>query len=224
MICINPALDSNAAMPFSIDRPEENLSLAEMTEVAIESLYNEKSDGKGFFIMIEGGKIDWACHANDGATVIHEVIDFDNAVGKALAFYERHAKETLVVVTGDHETGGMSIGHPTTGYLAFYDRLFAQKKSSHSFQTSEWASHKAVYRAGYVHTNRGNLLDNGMIGLMAHFFGLTYSTLNDYQKEKLEDAYDKSMCGKNDNSEAENVFLYGGNEPIRRRKSINHRY
>lgn len=49
---------------------------------------------------------------------------------------------------------------------------------------------------------------------MVSVFGLSYDDLNDYQKEKLEDAYDKSMCGTNDNSDAENTYLYGGYEPI----------
>ena len=60
--------------------------------------------------MVEGGKIDWACHGNDPATVFEEVIDLDNAVKVAYEFYKKHPKETLIVVTADHETGGMSLG------------------------------------------------------------------------------------------------------------------
>jgi alkaline phosphatase len=64
-----------------------------------------------FFIMAEGGKIDYACHANDGGTVIREVIDFDNAIKLAYDFYLQHPDETLIVVTADHETGGMALGN-----------------------------------------------------------------------------------------------------------------
>ena len=60
--------------------------------------------------MVEGGKIDWACYGNDPATVFEEVIDLDNAVKVAYEFYKKHPKETLIVVTADHETGGMSLG------------------------------------------------------------------------------------------------------------------
>lgn len=60
--------------------------------------------------MVEGGKIDWACHANDAATVFKEVEDLDNAVRVAYEFYEQHPEETLIVVTADHETGGIVLG------------------------------------------------------------------------------------------------------------------
>jgi alkaline phosphatase len=61
--------------------------------------------------MVEGGKIDWACHSNDGAAAIHEVLDFNNAVQKAYEFYQKHPEETLIIVTADHETGGMGVGN-----------------------------------------------------------------------------------------------------------------
>jgi alkaline phosphatase len=216
VVCINPVLPGSAAMPYAIDRPEENLSLAEMTEVAIENLYGGKKDGKGFFIMVEGGKIDWACHANDAMATIGDMIDFDNAVGKALAFYEEHPNETLIVVTGDHETGGMTIGHATTAYKAYYDQLFGQQKSFENFEANEWAAHKDAYESGYDYTSDTNLAanDGNILGLLETCFGLDYDTLNDYQQEKLEDAYDKAMCGTNDNLAAENNLLYGGYNPF----------
>ena len=61
--------------------------------------------------MVEGGKIDWACHANDAATVFNEVKDMDNAIKVAYEFYKKHPKETLIVVTADHETGAVSYTH-----------------------------------------------------------------------------------------------------------------
>jgi len=234
VICINPVLDGSKAMPYDIDRPDGNLSLAEMTEIAIANLYEDPHFvdkgwgkkkwklGKGFFIMVEGGKIDWACHANDAVATIGDMIDFDNAIGKALEFYKKHPHETLIVVTGDHETGGMTIGHATTGYKAYYEKLLGQSNSYEYFQANQWKDHKATYASGYDYTQPNNLASNPhMISLLASAFGLTYSKLNDYQKEKLEDAYDKSMTyvnkdnkGSNDNSAAENTFLYGSYEPI----------
>jgi alkaline phosphatase len=59
--------------------------------------------------MVEGGKIDWACHANDPA-FISELIDMDNAIKIAYEFYQQHPDETLIVVTADHETGGLVLG------------------------------------------------------------------------------------------------------------------
>ena len=64
-----------------------------------------------FFLMIEGGMLDYAGHGRDGATDILEMLDFDNAVGAVMDFYRQHPEETLVVVTADHETGGLALGN-----------------------------------------------------------------------------------------------------------------
>ncbi|MBN1567622.1 MAG: alkaline phosphatase [Acidobacteria bacterium] len=218
VVCINPYLQDSAAMPYAIDRPGSNLSLTEMTEVAIESLYDGKRGrGKGFFIMVEGGKIDWACHANDAMATIGDMLDFDDAIGVALDFYDKHPRETLIVVTGDHETGGMTIGHATTAYTAYYDRLLGQKNSFQYFGANQWPLHEAAYQDAvcpYV-SNLDNLESNAeMRSLMENVFGLKWADLNTYQKEKLEDAYDQSLCETNNNSAAENTYLYGGYEPI----------
>jgi alkaline phosphatase len=214
VVCINPVLPGSAAMPYAIDQPPENLSLEEMTEVAIENLYSDRPGrgqhrDRGFFIMVEGGKIDWACHANDAVATIGDMLDFDNAVGVALDFYRRHPHETLIVVTGDHETGGMTIGHATTAYKAHYNLLMGQTNSYEHFGMNQWAEYKTAHE-GRCPAD----IDQEMIDLMETTFGLNYAELNDYQKEKLEDAYDMSLCDKNDNSDAENTFLYGGYDPI----------
>jgi len=224
VVAINPYLQDSAAMPYAIDRPEANLSLAEMTEVAISSLLTRKKDGHkrgwggkddGFFLMVEGGKIDWACHANDAMATIGDTLDFDDAIGVALEFYRANPSQTLIVVTGDHETGGMSVGHATTGYTAYYDRLLGQTSSFQAFGMNEWKAHKAAHSTGYNWTATNNLENSSeMIGLMQTVFGLDWSSLNDFQKKKLEDAYDKSMCGQNGNDADENSLLYGGYEPI----------
>lgn len=112
-------------LPFAIDREEGDLKLAEITESAIDFL--SKGNKKGFFLMVEGGQIDWACHSNDLATVYEEVIDMDNAVKVAYDFYKKHPKETLIVVTADHETGGMGMG--AAHYELKLKSLLCQKQS-----------------------------------------------------------------------------------------------
>lgn len=233
VVCINPWLQDAAAMPYAIDRPSTNLSLAEMTEVAIANLYAHPADrkhrknprlpgrpdkGDGFFIMVEGGKIDWACHANDATAAINDMLDFDDAVGVALEFAWKHPAETLVVVTGDHETGGMTIGHATTGYKAYYDRLLGQTSSFQHFGANQWADHKKKNATDSVCSsaveNPDNLVNSEMVTLMAEVFGLNWAELNPHQQEKLEDAYDKSLCESNNNIEDENKLLYGGYNPI----------
>lgn len=217
VICPNAWLQDSAAMPYHVDfnnaaAASDNVSLAEMTEVAISCL---QSDPQGFFIMVEGGKIDWAGHANDAMAMIGDIIDFDNAVGKAIEFYNAHPNETLIVVTGDHETGGMTIGHATTGYTEYYSRLQNQTCSYTRFGQEIWPVHYAANTNGYDWTQTDNLASNSdMLNLMNDYFGLVWADLNDYQKEKLEDAYDKSMVGMNDNSSAENTYLYGYYNPI----------
>ena len=80
-------------------------SLAELTKKAVEILSKDK---KGFFLMVEGSQIDWACHRNDRKYCLTETLLFDEAVGKAIEFAKADGR-TLVVVTADHETGGLVI-------------------------------------------------------------------------------------------------------------------
>lgn len=93
----------------AIDRKEDDLTLPQIVEGSIDFL-SKKSDDKGFFLMIEGGKIDWLCHAQDGGSAIREVEDLSEAMKKVIAFYNAHKEETLIVVTADHETGGLGLG------------------------------------------------------------------------------------------------------------------
>ena len=236
VVAINPTLQDTEAMPYAIDKPETNLSLAEMTEVAIASLMTVKKESNqgswlnrdaGFFLMVEGGKIDWACHANDAMATIGDTLDFDDAVGVALDFYHKYPSQTLIVVTGDHETGGMSVGHATTGYTAYYERLLGQTMSFTAFGMSEqWQAIKAKYAKGYTNTDNNLASDDDMLALMKAGFGLSLDEsvdackadtkkicLNGFQKKKLEDAFDKSIDGY-DKNDPENKLLYGGYEPI----------
>ncbi len=112
------------SLPYAIDRTADDLTLAQITTAAIDFLYAKK---KGFFLMVEGGKIDWACHAQDAATVFHEVIDFDKAIQVAYEFYQKHPHETLIVITADHETGGLGLGNKD--YHLNFDLLGQQKSS-----------------------------------------------------------------------------------------------
>ena len=96
------------AIPYAIDQKEEDLSLEEITHAAIDFLTKDNKDG--FFLMVEGGKIDWACHSNDAATMFKEVLSFENSVRIAYEFYQKYPDETLIVVTADHSTGGLSLG------------------------------------------------------------------------------------------------------------------
>ena len=117
------------AIPYAIDRKKGDMTLQDITRSAINFL--SKDSSKGFFLMVEGGRIDWACHSNDAATTFHEVIDFDNAIKIAYEFYSQHSDETLIVVTADHETGGFVLGTGT--YDLNLQVLKNQKVSENGF-------------------------------------------------------------------------------------------
>ena len=95
-------------IPYTIDRTADDLTLAQITEAGIDFL--SKKSKKGFFFMVEGGKIDYASHDDDAATMMHEVMDFNAAIEVAYEFYKQHPNETLIIVTADHETGGIVLG------------------------------------------------------------------------------------------------------------------
>lgn len=104
---------TDGALPFAIDSGENSKypTLAQLVSKGIEMLDNPD----GFFMMSEGGRIDWAGHANDIASNVRETLAFDDAVKVAVEFQKKHPEETLIVITGDHETGGLSMGVANTG-------------------------------------------------------------------------------------------------------------
>lgn len=108
------------AMAYDIDRAENapnEPSLAEMTDKAISVLSKNK---KGFFLMVEGSKVDWANHANDPVGSATDFLAFDKAVKTALDFAKKDGN-TEVIVVSDHATGGLSIGSKASD--ANYDKL-----------------------------------------------------------------------------------------------------
>lgn len=123
---------SDGAMGYMIDSPSTQPTLAEILDKGIELLDNDK----GFFIMCEGGKIDHAGHANDAATGIRDILALDDAVKAALAFAQKHPSETLVIVTGDHETGGLSLGFAGTGSKFSIEMVGNQKCSADNFSAT----------------------------------------------------------------------------------------
>ena len=99
---------TNSHMSYELNRSEQKEpSIAEMTEVALNKLNN---DQEGFFLMVEGGRIDHAAHGNDVAGVVGDLLAFDRAVKQAMEFIENHP-DTLLIVTADHETGGLGLSN-----------------------------------------------------------------------------------------------------------------
>ena len=124
VVCLSGKAEDS--LPYAIDWKEDDTQLADFTEAGIRYL-EARFGKKGFFFMVEGGKVDYAGHANDAATCFQEVNDLAKSVDLALAFLARHPKETLILITADHETGGLMLG--SGRYEMHPDRLAGQHAS-----------------------------------------------------------------------------------------------
>lgn len=95
-------------IPYALDRDSSDLTLEQIVRTAIPFLEQKY---ERFFMMVEGGMVDYACHGNDAAAAIGEAIALDEAIRVAMEFYKAHPDETLIVITADHETGGLALGN-----------------------------------------------------------------------------------------------------------------
>lgn len=175
--------NDRTCIPFAIDRKKGDLTLQDITRAGIHFLTQKNKDG--FFLMIEGGKIDWSCHSNDAATMIKEVIDLDNAVKVAYEFYEQHPDETLIVITADHETGGVCLG--TGSYELHTELLKHQKQSIGAFSKHIATLHQKEGKKFTWELVREQLTEN---------FGFwTQIPLNDQETSRLKKAYEDFCDG-----------------------------
>ena len=207
VVLIDENLADSDAMAYEIDRTDDMWSLADYVEKGIDVLMNDT----GFFMMCEGGKIDWACHANDAATTIHDTLALADAVQVAIDFAEEHPEETLILVTGDHETGGLTIGFAGTDYDTYLSLLESQIISFTQFDEQYVANYKA----------NGTSFEE-VLADIEELFGLKTEgeegdklILTDYELETLRAAYEKSVNGTaTSDYEQEEYVLYGTYEPL----------
>ena len=201
MILIQEEGAAPNSLPYAIDRKPGDLTLAQITESALSFL--TKGNNSGFFLMVEGGKIDWACHSNDGATVFKEVMDLDEAVKIAYEFYKKHPKETLIVVTADHETGGLSLGS-RSGYNMNLKSLDQQKQSLDLLSDRVKELRKAKnHKVSWEEIKE-------LLGETMGFW--KELPINWSQEKKLHDCYEESFSHKA-NQEMEKS-LYSSSEPL----------
>ena len=206
-IIIEENLADDDAIPYELDRTDDMWSLADYVEKGIEVLDNDT----GFFMMCEGGKIDWACHANDAASTIHDTQALADAVQVAIDFAAEHPDETLILVTGDHETGGLTIGFAGTDYDTYLDLLENQKISYAKFDSDYVASYKENK------TPFEDVLSDieELFGLKAQGAADDKLVLTEYEMEQLRAAYEKSVNGTAASQyEQEEYVLYGTYEPL----------
>ncbi|WP_372640148.1 alkaline phosphatase [Ancylomarina sp.] len=206
IIAIAPRLVGGKALPYAIDQTTNDITLSEFTKKGIELLDNKK----GFFMMVEGGKIDWTCHANDAATAIKEVINFDAAIKVALDFYNKHPKETLIIVGGDHETGGMALGFSGSHYHSNFKILQYQNISNDGFS-------EIVDQYKKDNTDKYKLEDG--MALVKKHFGLGDKEkgleLSAFETKQLKNAFEQSMNYKKEfNKDDQFYLLYGSYNPF----------
>lgn len=195
-LVIDPHCDSSGMMSFALDRNSDAMSLGDYLEKGIDVLDGDN----GFFIMCEGGRIDSALHANDALTAVCEMEAFSDAVEVALDFYTEHPDETLILVTGDHETGGLSLGYSGTDYSTYFDKLFLQSVSYLKFEKEYVDRYKAE-----------NTPFETVLSDIEVLFGL--SELNSYEYSRLERAWEKTLSGTADYTEEDRI-AYSTRTPI----------
>lgn len=181
-----PSHGDRTCLPYAIDRQQGDLTLTDITRAGLSFLMSKQGEKQGFFLMVEGGKIDYACHANDAATVFHETIDMDEAVRVAYEFYMQHPDETLIVVTADHETGGIVLGRGP--YELHLDVLKYQKLSAEAY----------TKHLRDLHTKLGDKLTwERMKQDLTEYWGFWKGvSLNQHQSERLENAFKAFISGK----------------------------
>ena len=205
VILIDEHLADSDAMAYDMDRQEEQWALADYVAKGIEVLNNDT----GFFMMCEGGKIDWACHANDAGATVTDTLALADAVQVAVDFAEEHPAETLILVTGDHETGGLTIGFAGTDYDTYLENLANQKISYAQFDEQYVASYK-----------ENNTSFEDAMKDVEELFGLKLTgedgdrlVLTEYEVQRLRTAYEMIDDDASTYTQ-EQYVLYGGYNPF----------
>lgn len=178
------------SLPYAIDRTKDDMTLQEITRAGIHFLSKQQKDG--FFLMVEGGKIDWACHGNDIGAAVREVVDMDQAVQVAYEFYQQHPDETLIVITADHETGGLSLGRGPYELhmdLLRYQRMSAEKYSAHVKELHQKLGNKLTWEKMQADLQKNWGFGEGV-------------KLTDKQQQRLHQAYTDLMGGTSEAKES----------------------
>lgn len=207
VILIDEHLADSDAMDYELDRWEGEWALSDYVKKGIEVLNNDT----GFFMMCEGGKIDWACHANDAGATVSDTLALADAVQVAVDFAKQHPEETLILVTGDHETGGLTIGYAGTDYDTYLSNLTGQ--------TISFAQFDEQYVEGYK--ENGTSFEDAMKDVET-LFGLKMTgeeddrlVLTEYETQRLKDAYALAMSDYDSKTYSQEQYvLYGTYNPF----------
>lgn len=209
-IIVSETLADAGSLPYAGDMKKDQWGLRDYVKKGIDLLENDK----GFFMMVEGGKIDWAGHANDAGSVINETAAFADAVEEAILFYDKYPEDTLILVTGDHESGGLTLGYNKTHYETYLNNFDSQKISFAKFKSDYVTEYKKDK------TEIGQVLKD-----IEKNFGLTTKEnsgidtsealiLTDSETAQIKAAYEKIIAQDSNSRTEEELLLYGGHDPL----------
>ncbi|HRS18758.1 MAG TPA: alkaline phosphatase [Bacteroidales bacterium] len=192
-VCV---FDKKTELAYGIDNMPHRITLAQLMSTAIECVQSPQ----GFFIMAEGGKIDWACHSNDAATAVKETIEFSKAVQQAMAWYRKYPNETLIIVTADHETGGMGVG---AALYPYYTNISLLANQTYSYVECEAALSAKIKALGSQFT-----FDSCMAFVTkAYAIGTNNLYLQAYDSVRLQRAYN-FVFQSNADASGDGTLLY----------------
>ncbi|MDE6034260.1 MAG: alkaline phosphatase [Muribaculaceae bacterium] len=172
---------------YAIDFPAERNLLRDYTKAAIQHMTTHSPER--FFMMVESGNIDWAAHDNDAATIIRETLDFEETLGLAYDFYLAHPDETLIIVTADHETGGMSVGRKSVGYNCYPKLIEGQNISKAEF--GELVD-RMLKRQEPVTMEEMKQILTDRIGFY------TLIPINEARQKRLDETFERTFITRND--------------------------
>ena len=185
VLLLNPEGFHDWSISYTIDSVPGALNMPMMAQACINHL--ERVSPDRFFMMFEGGEIDHALHANDGGAAVKEILNFDQALALAFEFYKAHPDETLIVVTADHDTGGMSMVQ-TRGAHGGLANVDFQKISKEEF--SSYCKGLLKSRNVYTWDDMKDYLSENL-GFYSHL------KITDAQTEKLKKLFDDTFEKRN---------------------------
>lgn len=207
--------DESDHIPYALDRANDPSlkhvpGLAEMFQCALKSLESAKN---GFVLQVEGGRVDHAGHANDPATILHELLEFDTCIPIALEFVEKHP-DTLLIVTTDHGTGGCQLNGKGAAYVESGPALDTINQFKYSF---EWLQRRfmgsGVFSPAVFKMATGIDLDEKQIARIQKAIDSEVKYLSSEMTKVVEDElWSKTAVGwtsNNHTSECVELFAMG---------------
>lgn len=192
VVMLQGKVPDNYSLPYWIDRKPGQVTIVDQFKAELDLLYRKAQEkNTGFYLFNEtGGKVDFACHAHDGASAFQEVLAADSCMKLALDFYYEHPDETLIVLTSDHETGGLSLGCEYGGYQTNFKLLQYQTASLDEANRHLYAM---VEKAGGIQNVTWEMAKE----LLAENFGLwKHISVRAGEEAELKTLFEKTQSGE----------------------------